>query len=172
MTTIKQRLTDDLNEKMKAQGAAVTFLASEATPTEDMKTRGFEIGVLRLVLGDISTQEKVGKKAVEFDDKAVAKVLDKAVKQRRETATIYANAGVQDRADKESREADFIETYMPEPVEAMSAAALAAVVDGIVNDLGVTGMSGMGQVMKAAKEIVGDRSDGRTISEAVRARLG
>lgn len=148
-TTLRDRLTSDLTASIKERTA-------------------FNTGVLRMVLGDIQSQEKSGKTAQVFDDAAVMKVLTKAVKQRRESAEIYAKAGAQDRAETETREADFISTYLPEP---LTTEALEAIVAEVVADEGATTRKDMGRVIKAVTAKVAGQASGKEVSTAVMARL-
>lgn len=151
MTTI-ERLTSDMTAALKARDT-------------------FTLGTLRQVIGAVRTEEKSAKVARVLTEEQVQAVLASEVKKRRDSATIYADAGAEDRADVETREADLIETYLP---AALSDADLDALVANAVSEVGATSMKQMGQVMKfatAAAAASGARVDGRTLSEKVRAAL-
>lgn len=147
--SLRDRLTTDLQTSIKERDS-------------------FSTAVLRMVIGDIQSQEKAGKTAQVFDDAAVMTLLSKAVKQRRETAGIYADAGEQERAAKETAEADFISTYLPEPI---SAEALDALVAETITAEGASTRKDMGRVIKAVTAKVAGRASGKEISTAVMARL-
>lgn len=151
MTTI-ERLTSDMTAALKARDT-------------------FTLGTLRQVIGAVRTEEKSARVARVLTEEQVQAVLASEVKKRRDSATIYADAGAEDRADVETREADLIETYLP---AALSDADLDALVANAVSEVGATSMKQMGQVMKvatAAAAASGARVDGRTLSEKVRAAL-
>ena len=101
---------------------------------------------LGLVIGGIQTAEKAGKVAKEFTDAEVQKFLTTEVKKRRETAKNYADAGVNDSADRETAEADFLATYLPVQ---LSEAEIRVVVEGVIasNPTAATNQV-MGLVMK------------------------
>lgn len=151
MTTI-ERLTSDMTAALKARDT-------------------FTLGTLRQVIGAVRTEEKSARVARVLTEEQVQAVLASEVKKRRDSATIYADAGAEDRADVETREADLIEAYLP---AALSDADLDALVANAVSEVGATSMKQMGQVMKvatAAAAASGARVDGRTLSEKVRAAL-
>jgi hypothetical protein len=128
---------------------------------------------VRNVLGEIETREKSGKTPVSLDDAQVTSLLQKEAAKRRETASIYAEAGEQDRADRELAEAMVIEAYLP---KALSREEVEAIVDNVIAGLKEAGlepgMRQMGQVMKPVTAEVAGRFDGKAVSEIVRAKLG
>lgn len=127
---------------------------------------------VRNVLGEIETREKSGKTPVTLDDAQLTSLLQKEAAKRRETASIYAEAGEQDRADRELAEAMVIEAYLP---KALSREEVEAIVDNVIAGLKEAGlelsMRQMGQVMKPVTAEVAGRFDGKTVSEIVRAKL-
>jgi uncharacterized protein YqeY len=101
------------------------------------------------------------------EQEAVA-LVQKLVKQRRESAGIYSAQGREDLADAELAQISVLETFLPAQ---LSEAEVEAVVDRVIADLGASGMQDMGKVMGVVtKELVGT-ADGATISRIVRARL-
>jgi uncharacterized protein YqeY len=95
-------------------------------------------------------------------------LVQKLVKQRRESAGIYSAQGREDLADAELAQISVLETFLPAQ---LSEAEVEAVVDRVIADLGASGMQDMGKVMGVVtKELVGT-ADGATISRIVRARL-
>lgn len=122
--------------------------------------------VLGQVLGAIQTAEKSGKTAVEFDDEKVKTHLATEVKKRRETAKIYAEAGVIDRAERETAEADILAAYLPAQ---LSADEIEVIVDEVIAAAGENANLGkvMGQVMARVK----GQADGAVVRTVVQSKL-
>ena len=96
------------------------------------------------------------------------RIMQKLVKQRKESAAIYSEQGRQDLADKELFEAECIEKYLPEQ---MSEEQIAEYISGIIRETGASGLKDMGKVMgRATKELAG-KADGKTISAIVKKQL-
>lgn len=136
-----------------------------------MKARDtFATSVLRQAIGAIRAEEKAGPVAVELTEPQVQAVLAREVKKRRDTATVYTEAGAPDRAAREAREADFIEAYLP---AALSDEQLDQLVSQAVALTGATTVKDMGSVMKAATTAASGlgRVDGKLLSAKVRAAL-
>ena len=147
--SLKQQIFADLTASMKAQTA-------ERTST------------LRMVKAALMNREI--EKGGELDDDEMQKLLRSLVKQRRDSVEQYAKAGRQDLVDKEAAEIVLIEAYLP---QAASQAEIDEAVAAAVAETGATSMKDMGRVMKAAQaKLVGKNADGRTVSEAVKAKLG
>jgi uncharacterized protein len=100
---------------------------------------------------------------------AEIKILQKLVKQRRETALIYASQNRQDLADVENFQADVIQKYLPEQ---MGDEELAAIIKGVITEVGATSVKDMGKVMGAAAKKLAGKADNKTISEKVKQILG
>ena len=104
------------------------------------------------------------------DDVLVTEVLQKMVKQRRESIQMYEQGGRAELAAAEAAEVAVIEGFLPAQ---MDDAALAAAVDAIVGETGAASVKDMGKVMKAVMpKLAGKNADGRTVNEAVRRALG
>lgn len=101
------------------------------------------------------------------DDQAV-KILQKMVKQRKESARIYTEQNRQDLADNEMAEISVIEKYLPEQ---MSDAALETIIKSIIAEVGATGPQDMGKVMGTATRKLAGKADGKVISEKVKELL-
>lgn len=127
---------------------------------------------VRNVLGEIDTREKGGKTPLEFDDTQVITLLQKEAAKRRDTAKIYDEAGEGDRAHAEITEAEVIEAYLPQPLDAEAAEGI---VDRIITALeaeqGQLSIRQMGLAMKPITAEIAGRFDGKAISEMVRKRL-
>jgi hypothetical protein len=95
-------------------------------------------------------------------------VLDKMVKQRRESIEQFENAGREDLARKERSELSLIQAYLPEP---LSDAELAALIQSTISEVGATGIRDMGPVMNALRGQVQGRADMKAVSQAVKSQL-
>lgn len=138
---------------------------------EDMKTAlrardKVRLGALRLILAAIKQQEIDTR--VDLDDLQVLGVMDKMVKQRRESLDQYARAGREDLAAQEQFELDVISTYLPEP---LSETEIDALIDTILAETGATSMQDMGRVMGRLKPKLQGRADMGAVSSRVKARL-
>lgn len=105
----------------------------------------------------------------ELSDDAALKILVKMVKQRKESAAIYAENNRPELADNELAEAAVIEEYLPKQ---LSAEELEAELKAIIAELGVDSMAGMGKVMGVASKRLAGRADGRLINQTVKTLLG
>lgn len=139
--------------------------------TEDMKAamRAGETGkrdAIRLLQAAIK-QREVDERIV-LDDAAVLAVIDKMLKQRRDSITQYEAAGRQDLADAEKFEADLLTAYMP---AGLSAEEVAKAVADAVLETGAAGLGDMGKVMAVLKPKLAGRADMTVVSKLVKARL-
>jgi uncharacterized protein YqeY len=146
--TLKDQLTDDMKAAMKGGD----------------KER---LRVIRLVLADIKRVEVDTRK--ELDDPALLAIVEKAVKQRRDSVEQFTKGGRDDLAAIERAEIDVIETYLPEQ---LSAGEIDELVDEIVVATGAESIRDMGKVMAAIKERAAGKADMGTVSARVKARLG
>lgn len=103
------------------------------------------------------------------NDEAEIKILQKLVKQRRETAEIYASQNRKDLADVENFQADVIQKYLPEQ---MGEEELTGIIKGIIAEVGATSIKDMGKVMGAASKKLAGKADNKAISEKVKQILG
>jgi uncharacterized protein YqeY len=103
------------------------------------------------------------------DDAMVVEVLQKMIKQRRESIALYEQGGRQELADQEKSELAVIEGFLPRQ---MSEAEAAAAIDAVVTELGATSVKDMGRVMAAVKERHAGEIDMSKASGLVKARLG
>ena len=124
------------------------------------------LATIRLVLAAIK-QVEVDQR-IEMDDAAVLAVLDKMVKQRRESVKQYEAAGRQDLADKETAEIAVIQSYLP---QALSEDELSALISDAIAETGAAGMAGMGKVMAWLKPKVQGRADMGAVSTLIKAKL-
>lgn len=151
-------------------------LASAASPlkiriNEDMKTAmkakdSARLAAIRLLLA--AMKQKEVDERVELDDAAVLAVIDKMLKQRKDSITQYEAAGRQDLADAEKFEAEVLSAYLP---AALSAAEVEAIVAAAVVQSGAAGPQDMGKVIALVKPQVAGRADMGEISKLVKAKL-
>ena len=111
--------------------------------------------------------EKGGADA-ELTDPEVMVVVRKEVKKRQDSIEQYEAAGRTELADQEKAEIEVLNGYLPEP---LSDEEIAAIVDAAVAEVGATSRKEMGQVMKLVQERTAGRADGKTLSQAVMAKL-
>jgi hypothetical protein len=119
------------------------------------------VGALRLVVDALQQDAKAG----DGDELAV---LRRERKRRLEAADAYREAGNDDRAEAEQREAELIEGYLPAQ---LSDAEVDAAVEEAIQEVGATGPGDMGKAMGAVMPKLDGRADGKRVSEAVRMRL-
>lgn len=106
--------------------------------------------------------------SAEVDDAEVFKILQKMVKQRRESAQIYIDQNRPDLAETETAQADIIATYLP---ATMTAEELEAAVMAIIEKVGATSMKDMGKVMGTASKELAGKAEGKAISDCVKKLL-
>jgi len=104
----------------------------------------------------------------ELTEEQELKILQKQVKQRKDSAAIYLNQGREDLAAPELAEADVISQFLP---EAMSEDEIAKIVKATIEKVGAEGMKDMGKVMGMVSKILAGKADGKTISTIVKANL-
>lgn len=124
------------------------------------------LGVVRLMLAAIK-QIEVDER-IELDDTRVISVLDKMVKQRRESITSFEAAKRDDLIAQEQLEIDVIQTFLP---NALSSAEITAILDAAFASSGATSIKDMGKVMGVIRPQVVGRADMGEISERIKARL-
>jgi uncharacterized protein YqeY len=144
---LKARITDDMKSAMRAR------------ETEKLAT-------IRLLLAALK-QKEVDER-IELDDAAVIGVIDKLIKQRKDSIEAFRKAERHDLADKEQAEMLVLQAYLP---ARMSAQEVAAAVAAIVADLGAKGPGDMGRVMGAVKAQLAGKADMGQVSAAVKSAL-
>lgn len=125
------------------------------------------LGVVRLILAAIKQREV--DERIELGDEQVLVVLDKMVKQRRESITQFERAGRTDLVDQEAYEVAVCQSYLP---EALTPEAIAALIDEAMVSAGATSMQDMGKVMAWLKPRLQGRADLGAVSAQIRQRLG
>ena len=145
---LKAQLTDDMKAAMKGGDKA-------------------RLAVIRLINAAIKQREV--DERIELSDEQVLAVLDKMVKQRRDSIKQYSDAGRTDLAEAEQAEVEIIQGYLP---AALSEEEIAAIVEQAIADTGASSMADMGTVMGKVKPQVQGRADMGAVSGLVKARLG
>jgi uncharacterized protein YqeY len=132
-----------------------------------MRARETErLGTIRLLLAAIKQREVDDR--VELDDAAVTAVVDKMIKQRKDSIAQFEAAGRTDLVDKEKAELDVLAAYMPAQ---LSDAEVAAEVQAAVAQVGAAGPQDMGKVMGVLKPKLAGKADMTAVSAQVKAAL-
>lgn len=145
--SLKEKITEDMKAAMRAKEAE-------------------RLSTIRMLLA--AMKQKEVDERVELDDTAVIGIVDKLIKQRKDSIAQFTQAGRTDLADKETAELAVLEAYLP---ARLSADAIAAEVAKIVAELGASGPGDMGKVMGAAKQRLGGQADMGLVSGAVKQAL-
>ena len=144
-------LKDQITEDMKA--------AMRARDTE-------RLGTIRLL--QAAMKQKEVDERVTLDDAAVIAIVDKLIKQRKDSVAAFTQAARQDLADKETAEIAVLQAYLP---ARLSESEITAAVAAIVAELGASGPGDMGKVMGAVKTRLAGKADMGLVSAAVKAAL-
>ncbi|MDH3338168.1 MAG: GatB/YqeY domain-containing protein [Gammaproteobacteria bacterium] len=147
-------------------------MSLKAKITEDMKSAmkagdKDRLKVVRLIMAAIK-QVEVDKR-IELDDAAVLSVLDKMVKQRRDSVEQFQKGGREDLANIELAEIDVLDNYLPEQ---LSEAELETMIDEAISSTGAESIRDMGKVMGQIKSRAAGRADMGVVGAKVKARLG
>jgi uncharacterized protein YqeY len=145
--SLRIRITDDMKSAMRAKD----------TP---------RLSAIRLLLAAIKQREV--DERIELDDTQVIAVIEKMLKQRRDSITQYEAAKRMDLADVEKFEVSVLQAYMPQALSEGEVAQLVA--DAIVSS-GAVGVKDMGKVMAVVKPLVAGRADMGAVSVLIKARL-
>ena len=145
--SLKARITEDMKSAMKAKEAAKLF-------------------AIRLL--NAAIKQKEVDERIELDDAAVAAVIEKLVKQRKDSVTQYEAANRQDLADIEKAEIEILSAYLPEK---MSSEEIAAAVAAAVAQTGAKGPADMGKLMGVLKPQLAGKADMAEVSKLVKAAL-
>lgn len=149
-----------MSESLKSQ---ITQAMKNAMRAKD-KPRLSAIRLIQAELKRIEVDERI-----EVDDARVLTVLDKMLKQRRDSITQYQDAGRQELADVEQAEIEVIQTFLP---EALTEAELTALLDSAIAESGAESMRDMGKVMAILKPQIQGRADVGQVSGMVKNKLG
>jgi uncharacterized protein YqeY len=145
--SLKDRITDDMKAAMRAKDAP-------------------RLSAIRMLLAACK-QREVDERIV-LDDAGVVAIVDKLIKQRKDSVAAFTQAGRNELADKEAAEITVLQAYLP---ERLSAEQVQAEVAALVAELGASGAGDMGRVMSAAKTRLAGKADMSAVSAAVKAAL-
>lgn len=145
--TLKEQITEDMKNAMRAKDSE-------------------RLGTIRLLLAACK-QKEVDERVV-LDDLTVVAIVDKLIKQRKDSIAAYQQAQRQDLADKEAAEIQVLQAYLPARLDAE---AVLAEVRALVAELGAKGPGDMGKVMGAAKARLAGKAEMAQVSAAVKAAL-
>ena len=139
--------------------------------TEDMKSAmcakdSERLGTIRLL--QAAMKQKEVDERITLDDAAIVAIVDKLIKQRKDSITAFEGAGRQDLADKEKAELSVLQAYLP---ARMSEAEILDAVKAIVAEVGAAGPGDMGKVMGVVKTRLAGKADMGQVSAAVKAAL-
>jgi uncharacterized protein YqeY len=145
--SLKDKITEDMKAAMRAKEAE-------------------RLSTIRMLLA--AMKQKEVDERVELDDTAVIGIVDKLIKQRKDSIAQFTQAGRTDLADKETAELSVLEAYLP---ARLGADAIAAEVARIVAEVGAAGPGDMGKVMGLAKQRLAGQADMGQVSAAVKQAL-
>jgi uncharacterized protein YqeY len=145
--SLKEQITEDMKAAMRAKDSE-------------------RLGTIRLLTA--AMKQKEVDERVELDDALVIAIVDKMIKQRKDSIEAFTKAARQDLVDKETAEMAVLQAYLP---ARLSADEVAAEVKAIVAELGAKGPGDMGKVMGAVKSRLAGRADMGQVSAAVKAVL-
>ena len=145
--SLKEQITEDMKTAMRAKDSA-------------------RLGTIRLL--QAAMKQKEVDERITLDDAAIVAIVDKLIKQRKDSITAFEGAGRQDLADQEKAELAVLQVYLP---ARMSEDEIRAAVQAIVAELGVSSPADMGKVMGVVKARLAGKADMGLVSAAVKAAL-
>jgi uncharacterized protein YqeY len=145
--SLKERINDDMKAALRARETA-------------------RLGAIRLLMAAMKQREV--DERITLDDAGIVAIIDKMLKQRRDSIEQYRKGGRQDLVDAEEAEVAVLSAYMP---QALSAEEVAAAVAAAVLESGAKGAQDMGKVMALLKPNLAGRADMSEVSKLVKARL-
>jgi uncharacterized protein YqeY len=145
--SLKQQINDDMKAAMRAKETA-------------------RLGAIRLLLAAMKQREV--DERIELTDADVVSIIEKMLKQRRDSISQYEAAGRQDLADVEKFEVSVLQGYMPQQ---LSEAEIAAAIAEVIAATGAAGPQDMGKVMGAVKSKLAGRADMGKVSGLIKAQL-
>lgn len=146
--TLKAQISEDMKNAMRAKDTA-------------------RLSAIRLLQSAIKQREV--DERVELDDANVVAVIEKMLKQRRDSITAYESANRQDLADIEKFEISVLQAYMPQP---LSEAEIALIIEKAVTEVGASGAKDMGKVVAVVRPLVAGKADMGKVSGLIKTKLG
>lgn len=146
-TNLKDRISEDMKSAMKAREAE-------------------RLSTIRMLMAAIK-QKEVDER-ITLDDASIVAVVDKLIKQRRDSIAAFEQAGRADLVDKESAEVAVLQAYLP---ARLGAEELASAVKALLADIGASGPGDMGKAMGAAKQRLAGKADMAQVSALIKSAL-
>lgn len=146
--SLKAQISEEMKNAMRAKDSA-------------------RLGAIRLLQSAIKQREV--DERIELSDQDVIAVIEKMLKQRRDSIAAYESANRQDLADVEKFEVSVLQNYLPQP---LSDEEIGALLEKVVTETGATGIKDMSKVMAAIRPLVVGRADMGKISGLIKTRLG
>ncbi|MFQ5542870.1 MAG: GatB/YqeY domain-containing protein [Nitrospiria bacterium] len=147
--TLRQRLTDEMKEGMRARDAD-------------------RVSVIRLLISTIKNKEIEKGKNQKLSEEEILRIISSAAKQRKESISQFSKGGRSDLVEKEEGELKILQTYLPEP---LSEEALRKEVEKVIGETGITDIKQMGIAMKALIPKLMGRAEGDVIRKMVQTCL-
>ena len=147
MSALKKRITEDMKAAMRAKDKA-------------------RLSVIRMALAAIKQREV--DERIELDDSQVTAIIDKMIKQRRDSVAQFQDAGRDELAAIETAEIAVLQDYMP---PAMSDDDIAAAIDKAIADTGASSIKDMGKLMDVLKPLLQGRADLGAVSGTIKQKL-
>ena len=145
--TLKEQITEDMKSAMRAKEAE-------------------RLGTIRLLLAAIKQREV--DERITVDDAGIIAIIEKLIKQRKDSIDQFQKAGRTDLVDQESKELAILQAYMPAQ---LSAVEVQSAIQKVIADLGASGPQDMGKVIGALKAQLAGKADMGTVSGLVKAAL-
>ena len=145
--TLKEQITEDMKSAMRAKEAE-------------------RLGTIRLLLAAIKQREV--DERITVDDAAIIAIIEKLIKQRKDSIEQFQKAGRTDLVDQESKELAILQAYMPAQ---LSAVEVQSAIQKVIADLGASGPQDMGKVIGALKAQLAGKADMGMVSGLVKAAL-
>lgn len=146
--TLKAQITEDMKNAMRAKDT-------------------IRLGTIRLLQAAIKQREV--DERIELDDAAVIAVIERMLKQRRDSIAAYESANRQDLADIEITESAVLQAYLPQQ---LTEDEIKAILEQVVTETGASGVKDMGKVMAAIKPLMSGKAEMGKVSGLIKARLG
>lgn len=146
--TLKTQISEDMKNAMRAKDSA-------------------RLGAIRLLQSAIKQREV--DERIELDDANVVSVIEKMIKQRRDSIAAYETANRQDLADVEKFEITVLQAYMPQP---LSEAEITAIIEKVIAETGAAGAKDMGKVVAVVRPLVAGKADMGKVSGMIKVKLG
>ena len=158
-STLKARITEDMKSAMRAR--------ADETATETQRAHEtLRLGTIRLLLA--ATKQREVDERIELDDAAVSAIIEKLIKQRRDSISQFQTAGRADLVAAEQAELVILQTYMPEQ---LSASEVEAAVTTAIAESGASSAKDMGKVMGLLKSRLAGQADMGQVSALIKAKL-